>query len=112
MKAPTERFISEALIPAIETCDTSLMASGGPGLPREFTWRGKALGVQSVLRIWSDTGPCRNGSEERYVRKHWFEVRTDDGAVMKLYFDRQSRGGAKTPRWWLFSLSGEREADA
>jgi len=110
MNTNSERLISEALIPAVDTCDTSRMASGGPGLPREFTWRGKVLGVKSVLRTWNDTGPCRNGSDERYVRKHWFEVLTDDGEVMKVYFDRQPRGGAKAPRWWLFSLVGEREA--
>ncbi|MGH8264901.1 MAG: DUF6504 family protein [Steroidobacteraceae bacterium] len=110
MNTSSERLISEALIPDVDTCDTSRMASGGPGLPRAFSWRGKALGVKSVLRTWNDLGPCRNGSDERYVRKHWFEVLTDDGEVMKVYFDRQPRGGAKAPRWWLFSLGGEREA--
>jgi phosphoribosylglycinamide formyltransferase-1 len=106
--AAPERFVSEAIVPSIETCDTSLMASGGPGLPREFRWRGRPLAIKSVLRMWSDTGPCRNGSGEQYVRKHWFEVISSDDEVMKVYFDRQPRGGAKAPRWWLFSIGGER----
>lgn len=105
-----ERLISEALTPVTASSDTARMAGGGPGLPSSFTWRGKPLAVKSVLRTWSDTGPCRNGSEERYVRKHWFEVLTGDDVVMKVYFDRQPRGGMKSPRWWLFSLGGERGA--
>ncbi|HZF17387.1 MAG TPA: DUF6504 family protein [Steroidobacteraceae bacterium] len=110
MTETNERLISEALTPATASSDTSRMAEGGPGLPSAFTWRGKPLAVKSVLRTWSDTGPCRNGSQERYVRKHWFEVITDEDVVMKVYFDRQPRGGANAPRWWLFSLGGERGA--
>jgi phosphoribosylglycinamide formyltransferase-1 len=106
--AASEQFISEAIVPSVATCDTSLMASGGPGLPREFLWRGQPLIIKSVVRTWSDTGPCRNGSDEQYVRKHWFEVIADADRVMKVYFDRQPRGGAKAPRWWLFSVSSEK----
>ena len=106
MRAAGERFISEAIVPVVATSDTSLMAQGGPGLPREFLWRGQPLAVKSIVRSWSDTGPCRNGSAEQYVRKHWFEVVTQNGETMKIYFDRQPRGGAKAPRWWLFSLGG------
>ena len=105
-----ERLISEAIVPGIATCDTGLMANGGPGLPREFRWRGQALVIKAVVRSWSDTGPCRNGSGEQYVRKHWFEViahtDSDPDALMKVYFDRQPRGAARAPRWWLFSVSG------
>jgi hypothetical protein len=112
MMSASERLISEAIVPAIATCDTSLMANGGPGLPQEFLWRGQPLVIKSVVRSWSDTGPCRNGSGEQYVRKHWFEVIADSGEaksdqVMKVYFDRQPRRGAKAPRWWLFSVSDE-----
>jgi hypothetical protein len=27
--------------------------------------------------------------------------------VMKIYCDRQARGGRRAARWWLFSVSGE-----
>jgi hypothetical protein len=39
------------------------------------------------------------------VRKHWYEVATDAGETMKLYFVRQPRPGTKGPRWWLFSVA-------
>lgn len=101
-----ERFVDEPLEPAAETADTALMAGGGPGLPRKFLWRGRTVEVAALLRIWSETGSCRHGSGERYVRKHWFEVETTDGATMKIYFERQPRRGRKEPRWWLFTVSG------
>jgi hypothetical protein len=99
-----QQFISEALTPVIATSDTARMASGEPGLPREFRWRDGSIEIGAVLRSWHDTGDCRNGSGEQYVRKHWYEVITRSNEVMKIYFDRQPRGGAKAPRWWLFSV--------
>jgi len=36
------KFVSESIKPVIATADTGAMATGGPGLPHEFTWRGKA----------------------------------------------------------------------
>lgn len=101
-----ERFVSERIVPAQDSHDTARMALGEPGLPHEFTWRGQTIRVAVVLRTWRDTGPCRHGSGERYVRKHWYEVRTEDGALMKIYFDRRPRGKALVPRWWLFSVRG------
>jgi hypothetical protein len=105
----SERFISEPLNPVVSTCDASRMGRGDPGLPREFRWRGKTLQVEAVLRTWRQTGPCRHGSGEKYVRRHWFEVVTTSQEVAKLYFDRQQRSGRKAPRWWLFSLNDQSE---
>jgi phosphoribosylglycinamide formyltransferase-1 len=99
-----ERFVGETIIPAVDTADTSQMAAGGPGLPREFRWRGQAVRITAVLRTWRETGRCRHGSLERYVRKHWFEVMTSSNTTMKIYFDRQPRHGRKSSRWWLFSV--------
>ena len=99
-----ERFISEAIKPVIETYDTSRMAVGEPGLPREFVWRGRKIIVTAVLRTWRETGKCRNGSPELYVRKHWFEVAMASHDTMKIYFDRQPRDGRHGARWWLFSM--------
>lgn len=105
MKTETEqKFISESIKPVVATADTHAMATGGPGLPNEFIWRGKTLEIASVLRTWHDTGPCRNGSPELYVRKHWFEVETTDNQRAKIYFDRQPRSGKLTKRWWLYSI--------
>jgi len=100
----SEQFVSERIAPVTDSHDTSAMALGEPGLPQVFTWRGETVRVASVLRTWRDTGPCRHGSGERYVRKHWYEVETTDGRRMKIYFDRTPRGRARSPRWWLFSI--------
>jgi len=101
---PRERFVSEAVVPVAGTFDAGRMAAGEPGLPGVFQWRGRALEIAAVLRSWRDTGPCRHGSGELYVRKHWYEAVTRDGAVLKLYFDRQPRGGRIATRWWLYSI--------
>jgi phosphoribosylglycinamide formyltransferase-1 len=100
----SERFISEAIKPVTKTADTSRMAIGEPGLPGEFVWRGKTVTVRAVLRSWRETGKCRHGSSEMYVRKHWYEVVTVSNGTMKIYFDRQARGGKAGARWWLFSI--------
>lgn len=40
-----ERFVSEVISPVVSTCDTSRMAIGEPGLPREFLWRDRTSGL-------------------------------------------------------------------
>lgn len=99
-----KRFISEAIQPVVTGYDTARMAAGEPGLPREFLWRGRTIGVVKVQRRWCETGKCSHGSAELYVRKHWFEITTDADATMKIYFDRQPREGRHSARWWLFSI--------
>lgn len=100
----TETFISEAIEPVGETFDASRMATGEPGLPRRFRWRGREYEVREVIERWKESGPCRNGADEVYLRKHWYHVRLDDGSEMKLYFERQPRGGARSrARWWLYT---------
>jgi len=99
-----EEFISEAIEPVRETIDASRMAAGEPGLPRQFRWRSEIISIARVLKTWRETGPCRHGSGEQYVRKHWFEVSTDSGATMRIYFERQARSANKKKRWWLFSM--------
>jgi hypothetical protein len=98
-----EEFVSEAIEPIPETIDATRMARGEPGLPREFRWRSEVVRVTQVLSAWHETGPCRHGSGEQYVRKHWFEVLTDSGVKMKVYFERQRRSANTKNRWWLFS---------
>jgi phosphoribosylglycinamide formyltransferase-1 len=101
----SEEFISEAIRPVAGTLDTGRMAAGGPGLPRQFEWRSQVVTVVRTLNVWRETGPCHHGSDERYVRKHWFEVLTDSGTIMKIYFERQPRSANKRKdRWWLFSI--------
>lgn len=101
----TPRFVSEAIAPVPGSMEPAMMASGEPGLPMRFTWRGREYAVAEVLEKWRETGPCRHGSGEQYARKHWFRIKTEDGSEMRLYFERQpaSRKRAKT-RWFLHSI--------
>ena len=81
-----EQFISAAIQPVVGTFDAARMSTGEPGLPWQFRWRSQTIEIARVLRTWRETGPCRHGSGETYVRKHWFEVLTDSGDIMKIYF--------------------------
>jgi hypothetical protein len=99
----TKRFIGEAIRPEAETLNTSRMAAGEPGLPEVFLWKSRTIRIAKVVRTWRETGPCDHGSGEAYVRKHWFEVLTDAGETMQIYFDRHSRAGKNKSRWWLFA---------
>ncbi len=103
----SERFIGEDIKPVVATMDTSRMAAGEPGVPREFIWRGQTVEVLAVLRTWHETGPCSHGSPEQYVRKHWFEVSTASFGTMKIYFERQPRSRQKGSRWRLFTIEDE-----
>ena len=47
--------------------------------------------LAKVLETWKQSGPCKSGSNEKYLRKHWFRIRTTDGLEMEIYFDRQAR---------------------
>ncbi len=108
-----ERFISEPIRPVAATFDTGRMASGEPGLPRCFTWRGTSFEVAAVLRTWRETSPCHSGSGEQYVRKHHYEVRLTTGAVARIYFERQARAASQArKRWWLLCLTAAAPASA
>ncbi len=100
----SEQFISEAIEPVAQTIDVARMSTGAPGLPRQFRWRSQTIQIAQVVNTWRETGPCRHGSGERYVRKHWFEVLTDSGDTMKIYFERQPRSRRNRSRWWLFTI--------
>ena len=101
-----EQFVGEPLEPVSRSLSTRRMAIGAPGLPRRFRWRGREYRVAETLDAWKETGPCTSGGPERYVRKHWFRVRTEDGSVMKIYFERQARSGRqKRTRWWVYTVA-------
>ena len=103
-----ETFIGEGIVPDKTSFSAAPMATGMPGLPRTFTWRDRSLSVAEVLEEWKESGDCRHGSGERYVRKHWFRIKTFEGLEMKIYFERQARlsGGA---RWRLYSIKERHE---
>ncbi len=99
-------FVSEPITPVDGSFDTDGMACGEPGLPHQFSWRKQTFTVAEVLERWKEHGNCAHGSGERYVRKHGFRVRTTDGTLFQLYFQR-SFGRAKfrtANRWWIYSV--------
>ncbi|MDQ1256736.1 MAG: hypothetical protein QG656_1336, partial [Candidatus Hydrogenedentes bacterium] len=107
------RFVCEPIEPAPHSTDTAAMARGEPGLPGRFVWRGTEYAVEAVLRTWKETGACRHGSGEQYVRKHWFEARMTDGSEMKIYFERQARSTRERKiRWWLHTVTTPEEDES
>ncbi len=103
MKA--EQFVSEPIKPVQGTFDPAGMTRGEPGLPKQFAWRDKEYTVTEVLEVWKEDGPCKSGSSEMYLRKHWFRVATEEGPEMTLYFERQPRSKSQgKTRWWLYTV--------
>ena len=100
----SEEFVSEPIVPVAGTFDATGMTRGEPGLPSRFVWREQEYTTADVLEAWKETGPCRSGGAEQYLRKHWFKIRTDDGLEMTIYFKRQPRAKRENKkRWWLYS---------
>lgn len=80
------------------------MRRGEPGIPERFTWAGKEYALAGVAEAWKTSGPCRNGSGERYMRRHWYRVVTDPPMELVIYCDRQSRTrGKPARRWWVYT---------
>jgi hypothetical protein len=101
MHAPPD-FICEPIVPDPGTADMSSMARGEPGLPRSFNWRDKHYAVARVVSNWKTSTRDRG---DLYLRKHWFEIETTDGARMTLYCDRQTKNRNKPKsRWWLYTF--------
>lgn len=102
---PTGEFVSERLQPAGD--DFALAAAiGEPALPLRFVWRRRTYEVAAVLQRRKEYDADRtHGSGERYLRRHWFELRLTDGSRWSVYFQRQpgSRRSAKS-RWWLYQV--------
>jgi len=108
MTADRETFIGEPIQPKLGSFDTAAMATGGPGLPRLFAWRGNEYKVAVVLKTWRTREPgVGMDSDYTYVRKHFYRVKTTAGDVMTLYFDRKPLGGRGKHkiRWFLFSIA-------
>ncbi len=98
-----ESFVGEAITPVDQSFATSGMVMGKPGLPNEFLWRGRRFSVVEVLEEWKESGDCRHGSGERYVRKHWFRIKATENLEMKIYFERQARSSGGS-RWRLYTV--------
>ena len=105
-----EEFVSEPIQPVAGTFDPAGMARGEPGLPQRFVWRDTEYSVAAVLEVWKEDGPCHHGSGEKYLRKHWFKILTDQGPRMTIWFERQARSKRQSKaRWWLYTVDRQEE---
>jgi hypothetical protein len=104
-----QTFVSEPMVPASGSGDAAAMATGVPGAPRRFTWRGASHELSAVVRAWKTSGTDRG---ERYLRRHWFEIVTTAGLRMTIYCERQARA-AKRPkaRWWVYTIASPAAAE-
>ena len=100
-----EQLVSEPLQAIAGGGTAGNAIPGAPVLPAKFLWRGNELVVGEILETWKETGPCTHGSGERYVRKHWFRIRTTRGDGIKIYFERKPRSARESKRrWWLYTI--------
>ena len=103
---PRPELISEPITPTPGTFDTADMGKALPGLPTEFTWRDKTYRVGILLEKWKTSGPeiGRLGGE-KYLRRHYFRVRTTDQSVMTIYCERNTKNRNRPKaRWFLYTL--------
>ncbi len=92
------RFISRPIAPAGDAFVTPATGSEPP-VPAAFTWEGRTLNVNQVVRTWRSIKGDRG---DNYLKRHWFELETAEGHRIEVYFDREARRGA--PQWWLYTI--------
>lgn len=92
------RFVSRPLKPGADGYITAATGSEPP-VPRAFLWEDRRLEIAAVLRSWRTTKDDRG---DTYLKRHWFELRTEGGARLEVYYDREARRGA--PQWWLYAI--------
>ncbi|NIN68496.1 MAG: hypothetical protein GTO63_28070 [Anaerolineae bacterium] len=101
-----------------------------PGPPVAFTWRGREYVIVEVLKEWHDyrkrgksrafyakergsywaTASQRQGSWG--VGRDYYRVRTEDGEVFDIYYDRAPKGQDRKGQWILSRKHRrKREAD-
>lgn len=102
-------FVSEQIVPKRGSFCADQMGRGLAGLPAEFAWREKRYRVEGVLATWKASGAeVGRPTGERYLRRHYFRVRTTSGRVMVLYCERNVRNRSRPKaRWWLYTVEGQ-----
>ncbi len=108
------RFIDEEIEVAFETPP---LLSKRPGAPQGFSWEGAEHVVVEVLSEWMDyrrKGKASKNMREAHLRsaerrgswgvgRFYFRVRTNQGRVFDLYYDRAPRTAAdRAGRWFLW----------
>lgn len=78
-------------------------------LPVSFRWEGREYAVAEVLARWFDYGfgPQARPSPKWWQRRHrnYYRVRTADGEVFELYFDRGANLKHPERRVWILYRS-------
>ncbi len=109
-------FISEAILPTPGGFDAEAMARGEPGLPAGFRWRERTFQIRRRQSQWKQSGPeIGRYRGESYLRRHYYSLVMDDGAVWTVYFVRQtprnrstrsacSPTAAAKQRWFLYAI--------
>ena len=101
----SDRLISEPIRPVPGAASDRDTPAGEPVLPGRFVWRKAEHTVAEVLETWKEYSPGSPAMPDRYLRKHWYRIRTSDGVEMVLYFERKARSQAQAKqRWWLFTV--------
>lgn len=104
-----KKMVSEPIDPEAGSFEAGAMASGVPGLPVAFAWRGASKRVLSCERAWKSLRPEPGG--ELYLRRHYYELRMDDGCCWVVYCLRQpstAKGGRH--RWYLYTVEDAGDA--
>ncbi len=91
-------FVSRPLKPSGEGYVAETQGNEPP-VPRAFAWDERVLEIAAVLRRWKSTKDDRG---DTYLKRHWFELRTVEGATIEVYYDREARRGAT--QWWLYTI--------
>ena len=102
----TEKLISEPVTPVAGSFNAAAMATGSPGVPMAFVWRGKEYRIARIMAERKTLRGCRNGSGEKYIDKHIYTVKAESGETMTLY---RARTGAKGDSWVLYTIANESE---
>ncbi len=92
------KFVSRPLVAAGEGFVTPADGSRPP-IPRAFRWEGRTLVVTAVLRAWRSTKADRG---DTYLKRHWFELETECGLKIEVYYDRETPPGSSP--WWLYTV--------
>lgn len=96
-------MVSEPIDPEAGSFDAGAMASGVPGLPAAFVWRGGRSRVLACERAWKSLRPEPGG--ELYLRRHYYGLVMEGGARWVVYCLRQpstAKGGRH--RWYLYTM--------
>jgi hypothetical protein len=108
------RFIGEPI--AVQFDEEPALAKK-PGCPDRFVWQGKAHTIVRTLKEWHDYGrrgrmahnmrPSHMAAARRRgswgVGRDTYRVRTEQGRVFDLYYDRAPKGaGEGRGEWFLY----------